>query len=394
MQKCLTIICIILFFHPSFAQDNKKKDSGASPQKSLILTKKQKRKIKVKPDPLWVRDYDDLLSLDIPFASTSLTVDLTDKITNKVMNYRPHSDMTVGLEAGYQVFGFGYAVSSGLSSLSNKTYGKTDYNDYSFSFTTHRLVIDMFYEDFKGFYLYNYTSFPKTSPADTSKIFPQRSDMHAVSAGLSIYYIQNFKHFSYKAPFSNSEEQLKSAGTFMWGGYISTFNLNADSGLVFGKYKRSLTGYSNINMSNTINIGVSPGYMYTFVFKHHFYASIALNPGLSLMYYQSLAHGPKDTIPGSKDSTYKVMSTSNLGFKITSRISFGYNSPRLYAGCTFSRDAFYQDESISKSKVDYAVGSVRVYIGYRFNVPLLNKIWKGGDSGDRIEINSASSSQL
>jgi hypothetical protein len=393
MRSIVLVILCSLWLHLCYGQ-NETQGSLKGGKQTTLLTQKQIRKRKVKPDSLFVRNYDNLLSLDIPFASTYLTVDLTDKLTQKVMNYHPHSDLTLGLEAGFQVIGLGYSVNSGLSSYSDKTYGKTDYTDYSFSFSTHRLICDLYYENFKGFYLYNYQSFPKTSPADTSKIFPQRPDMKANSAGLSFYYIQNFKHFSYKAAFSNSEEQLKSAGTFLWGGYISTFSLEADSGLVFGKYKRSLGGYASINRSVTMNIGVSPGYMYTFVFKHHFYATIAVNPGIAFMSYASIAHGPRDTIPTSRDSTFKVVSTSNLGFKIQSRISVGYNSPKWYAGLTFAGDAFYQDETISKSKVDYAIGSVRVFVGYRFRVPLLNKLWSGKDYPERIDLHSTSAAGL
>jgi hypothetical protein len=278
-----------------------------------------------------------------------------------------------------------------LAANSNKTYGKTKNTDYFFSFSGHRFVLDLYFEDFRGFYISNYASYPKASSTDTSKIFPQRADMKAVSAGLTFYYIQNYTRFSYKAAFGNSEEQLKSCGSLMYGGYLSTFNMNADSGLVTGKYKKYLHGYANLDRSVTLNAGLSIGYMFTFVFKHHFYATLALNPGLSYLYYQSHAYGPKDTARGSRDSTYSVQTAAQLGFKIHSRLAIGYNSPKWYGGIKFAGDAFYQDENVSKSKLDYTIGSVKVFIGYRFQVPYLNKIWPKKLFGPRINLDGTTS---
>jgi len=215
--------------------------------------------------------------------------------------------------------------------------------------------------------------------------------MRAQSAGMSFNYIKNWKHFSYQAAFSNSEQQLKRCGSWMYGAYFSTFNLTSDSGLVTGKYKHYLTGYSNIDYSSTFNAGLSIGYIYTLTFRHHWYATASFNPGLSYLHYQSHAYGPKDTTAGSKDSTYNVNVAANLGFRIQSRIAIGWNSPRWYFAAAFAGDTFYQDETISKSSVAYTVGSARFYVGYRFKVPRLDKAWKKHVPGKRATLETKSS---
>ena len=385
----LFIIILLLSFSSVFSRSEKTEKNKFSEPTGK---KTKKIKWKVKPDSLYVKDYDDLLNVTLPFSSRYLKVNLTDKNTNKVLNFRPHGDLTVGLNVGYKFLGLGYSVSTGTTSADDKTYGKTRYTDYSFSFSGHRYVLDLYYEDFKGFYLNNYKSFPPESKADTSRIFPQRSDMRATSAGLAFNYIQNYKHFSYQAAFGNSEEQLHCAGSFLYGIYVSTFNLSADSGLVTGKYKKYLYGYSNIDHSTTFNVGLSAGYIYTYVFKHHWYATLALNPGLSFLYYESHAYGPKDTSRFSKDSTYNVKTNGNLGFKFQSRFALGYNSPKWYAGIFLTGDAFFQDAAISKSSVNYAIGSFQFYVGYRFNAPYLKKIWPKRKSQIKIKIEGESSS--
>ncbi|MFI5150725.1 MAG: DUF4421 family protein [Bacteroidia bacterium] len=365
--------------------------SAQSTAQDSAVVKKHKFQFSVHPDTNYVRDYSDFLSVDLPLASSYLNVDLTDKKTNKVLNFKPHSDMTAGLELGYKVVGLGYSVNTGVSHSSDKVYGKTDYSDLSFSFSSHRFVVDLYHEDFKGFYLNNYGSYPKSSPADTSKLYPQRSDMRAQSTGISINYIRNWNHFSYQAAFSNSEQQLKRCGSWLYGVYLSSFSLNSDSGLVTGKYKHYLTGYSNINYSNTFNAGLSIGYIYTLTIRHHWYITYSFNPGLSYLHYQSHASGPKDTLAGSKDSTYRVNVVANLGLRIQSRIAIGYNSPKWYAGVAFAGDTFYQDETVSKSNVAYTVGNAKFYIGYRFDAPALNRLWKKHVSGKRGTLDAKTS---
>jgi len=73
--------------------------------------KKKKFQLTVHPDTLYVRDYSDFLSVDLPLATSYLNVDLTDKKTTKVLNFKPHSDMTAGVDLGYKVLGLGYAAS-------------------------------------------------------------------------------------------------------------------------------------------------------------------------------------------------------------------------------------------------------------------------------------------
>ena len=360
--------------------------SVSSKAQDSLQTKKKFFHFSVHPGTNYVRDYSDFLSVDLPLATSYLNVDLTDKKTNKILDFKPHSDMTAGLELGYKVIGLGYSVNTGISHPTDHIYGKTDYSDYAFSFSSHRFVLDMYYEDFKGFYLNNYGSFPKSGPADTSKIYPQRSDMKAHSAGISINYIKNWNHFSYQAAFSNSEQQLKRCGSWIYGAYASAFNLNSDSGLVTGKYKHYLTGYSNISYSSTFNAGLSIGYIYTLTIRKHWYITASFNPGLSYLHYESRASGPKDTTAGSKDSTYHVNVAANLGLRIQSRIALGYNSPKWYFGMAFAGDTFYQDETISKSNVAYTVGSAKFYLGYRFDVPALNRAWKKHTGGKRVNM--------
>jgi hypothetical protein len=358
-----------------FAQEKRAPSLPKETGVPSTVKKKKKIKLHVTYDSLFIKDYDNLLSVTLPFSSSYLMVDLTDKTSKSVLNFRPKQDLNVGLGLGYQWLGLSYSVAPGALNPTDKTRGTTRYNDYSFSFSGRRFILDLYFEQYQGFFINNYASFPKQSKADTSLLFPQRPDMKAISAGLSFYYLQNYTRFSYKAAFGCSEEQLKGAGTFLYGGYISTFNMSADSGLVSGKYKKYLGGYCNMDHSNSLNIGMAVGYMYTFVIKKHFYATISINPGLSYLNYQAHAYGPKDTVQGHRDSTYIVKSQSNLGFRLQSRIALGYNSPRWYAGLNFAGDAFYQNESVARSSLDYSIGSFRIFVGYRFNVPLLNRIW-------------------
>ncbi len=382
-------IVLLFIFHAfvpaTFSQEAKNRTADS------LSKKPGESRWNVKTDSLFVHDNSNLLSITLPFASTYINVDLKDKRTNKVLQYRPHGDMTVGLDLSYKFLGLGYSVSTGSTAANDKTFGQTRYTDYSIGLSGHMYTLDLYYEDFQGFYLYNYKTFPQTSKADTSRIFPQRSDMRTLSVGGAFNYIQNYKKFSYKAAFGNSEEQLKSAGSFLFGTYVSNFDLSADSGLVFGKFKHSLSGYSNIDHSRTFNAGFCIGYIYTLVLKHHWYATLALNPGLSYLYYDSHAFGPTDTTKLSKDSTWQVKTSANLGFRLQSRFALGYNSPKWYMGINLAGDAFFQNVSITRSSLDYKVGSIRFYFGYRFNVPCLNKIWSKHSSGQHINIDAGSS---
>ncbi|MEK6827896.1 MAG: DUF4421 family protein, partial [Nanoarchaeota archaeon] len=134
---------------------------------------------------------------------------------------------------------------------------------------------------------------------------------------------------------------------------------------VYSDFKNSFSGSSFIDYAASFQYGISVGYIYTFVIKKRWYATISFNPGLSVMQYYSRTIVP-DSAANLPDSVY-YSSKGNIASKLQTRIAFGYNTDRWYGGMAFMGDSFSQDNK-SSAQVDYSFGSFRLFIGRRFNL--------------------------
>ncbi len=214
-----------------------------------------------------------------------------------------------------------------------------------------RLTLDMFLSDFyqtfdynrvKGYYIDGSGSGIPLSgqPRGDYLILP---DMATWSFTGTTRYRFN-ENYSFKAMVNQTEIQTKSAGSFV-------------PELVYGYWEISHpSGPQDIA---SFYILANAGYQQTFVLNRNWYANLGLTTGLGIEFNKV------DTRLGETRSSER--STSAI-FDISTQLSLGYNSRRLYAGTALIGSAVTRDEA-SVIKFDNNRGYFKVFIGYRFDPP-------------------------
>ena len=171
--------------------------------------------------------------------------------------YIPNTPVGIGLSFTYKNISLAGGIEPPF--FRNPDYGKTTFFALQAHYYGRKFLLDLFFSKFRGFYF---------NKGETVFLYP---DIRLIQYGISGQYIFNHRNFSYKAAFNHSERQLKSAGSFQLGGGIYYNQVSADTSLVLNEQ----------NALNNYQIGVTGGYVYTFVIKSDFFATVGVSVGIN-----------------------------------------------------------------------------------------------------------------
>ena len=221
-------------------------------------------------------------------------------------------------------------------------------NSKSFSIGTalvlRQLYIEGAYFKLRGYYLENTDDFISRSPGDPFIQFP---DLYYQGYFLNFGWSSNAK-FSYKSILTQTERQLKSAGSFL--------PIFEHSYYLISNKAQSPTAQSTKNLE--FNIG--PGYMYNFVLKRSFYMSLGAFAKVGYLNTQL------ETRIGTD---YHYTTQDNFTYNWELRGGAGHNGKRFFSG-VFARvsgseyDQAHTTAHNSETRVYY-----HAFVGYRFNTP-------------------------
>ncbi len=247
------------------------------------------------------------------------------------------------------IFGVGIQIVLALpqNNSSILQYGKSKALDLQANILGDNWAVDVFTQNYQGYYIQD----PNQSLAGGSPL-PQRSDVRTWNTGITGAYFFNKYRFSIKSTYNYYERQLKSAGSFLLSGNLNTFSLHGDSAIYSKSYEPIFGAASNFQEVTYTTIAIAPGYAYNFVVADRWFAGAAfgIGPAFNFMYYQA-PDGPSKSAGG-------------LNTFLDVRLSTGYNSERLFAGITYSR----QSRNIHYEGLQFTSTNevIKFAIGYRF----------------------------
>ena len=310
-------------------------------------------------DTNYVKRYSKVFTIGLPIVSKSLRINLQERVSGNTLNYYPTATYSSGIFINTSLFGF--YIMPGFMSIqqSGKKRGSSDFNDYQFNVYQKRFFFDINFQLYRGFYLnntYSYNEF-KNQP-----VYYQRADLYATSGGFNVYYIFNNKQFSYRAPFSFTQSQIKSAGSFIIGTYLSDFSFWADSSVVDERIQHLFPSFPSLKRGDSFSTGLSFGYAYTFVFKKKFYITTTAIPGLGINYNSVQREDLKFASGGN-----------NTSLKLKFTFGFGYTSSKWFYGCMFTSDSYYSLSNTSPYEINYRLNRLRFFIGRRINAKKLER---------------------
>lgn len=257
-------------------------------------------------------------------------------------NYNPRDKIGIGIGTFYRSIGIWTGLRIDAFDKNKKGLSlDLQLNQYGDRFSN-----DFYFQYYQGLYLENPEGFSRFSPIPTSTLY--RKDLQVLNYGINTNYYFNWKKFSIRAAFIQSEFQKKSAGSMVIGGSFANFNFAADSSIIPNS---ELFVAQSIRSGNFLSFAGNFGYSHTFVWKKHLYASMSAiaGPGLSSWSYLI------DDASGNKGIRPSI--------RFGGRFSLGYNSERFFTGISAVFDQF--TIFFNDNNIQYTYGNVRLFIGYR-----------------------------
>jgi len=297
---------------------------------------------------VFFEDYSDLLALRIYTNTKWNTLDIVKD--DNTLKLRPNNSTSLGLGFNYKSYGLGIAIGLPKSSSSKEKYGSTTRLDLQFNVYSKKFGIDVYGQYYKGYYNDNPQDFINWN----SENYPLLPDMEVFSIGLNGFYIFNSEKFSYRAAYVRNQVQRKSAGSFTAGIFGQFDIVTTDQGFIPPELADTIQFEFNLKSFNTTAIGLTAGYLYTWVISEHFFLNVGLIPGFG---YQAI----------NLEDTDGVESTKNApAVQLTAKGAFGYDSRFFYAG--ISGMEIWRNFEYKGYELDLATEQLKVFIGKRFNI--------------------------
>lgn len=167
--------------------------------------------------------------------------------------------------------------------------------------------VDASYSRLKGFYLRNTEDFIPWNKGDPYTQFP---DLLYKGFSLSSGYIDNSR-FSFRSLTSQTERQLKSAGSFVPDINFEYYIIDDRSADI------------NTQTSKNFEVGIGPGYVHTFVIKEKFYGSLGAYSSLGYLNTRLTTRTPQGEVVTHQD---------NFMFRWDGQVGLGYNGGTFYTG--------------------------------------------------------------
>lgn len=304
-------------------------------------------------DTSYVRDHSRRVTLRT-YAShkfNSMVLRAEDPFTD--LRFRPNGQVNIGVGASLRKFTLNIGVRAPFVNDDVDRKGRTRYLDAQANIYGTKQASNLFLQIYKGYHLTSHSK--QLLGWKGSAELPYRPDLLQYNIGISSLRIMNHERFSYRAGFNQDAVQLRSQGSWLVGGYLTTFFVRSDSALVPARLRDQFPAGNNVSSASYFDLGPMAGYAYTHVFRQRWFVtgSGALGGGLS---FQAVQVDEREAL--------RARRSAGLGWHTQLRAAAGYNSRSHYVGVVFSQEhiGYVQRE---QQRFVWDVGLVRLVFAQR-----------------------------
>lgn len=310
---------------------------------------------KVPPyDTNYIQNQKRKLTVTVPVAKKFYGFNISDLERKRTMRFSPNNYYHVGFNFSNIIVTFGF--SPGIKFGAKPNRGSTSSKDFQLTLIGRKVITDLNYQSYKGFYVYNTNDLRVNEPSNDTIVV--RPDVNVTSFGINTFYVFNSLKYSLRGAFSFTDVQKKSAGSFMAGIYHShvVFSANDSSFIRYPFIPYFTPALSEINQVSQISAGISGGYGHTFVIYKKFSFSIAVNVGI-----------------GGQKTYYRTLDGRNKSFKlnpataINAKNALRYDNMRFFVGVLATYDGNFAFNEVMFNNTKY-IARVVGFVGYRFNI--------------------------
>lgn len=298
----------------------------------------------------YIKEFHDRIYIKPILTVRSLRLELreVDRVVPDI-TYKPSSSNYFGF--GLYLFDLNLELSFRLPQNEEETpsriFGKTESFDFQTNIYAKKWGADVAWQRYNGMYLDKPDNhFTGRQPGDP---YPIRNDLSLRYFQLNGYYIFNHNKFSFRSPYVQSEQQLKSAGSVIANVLVSTFNFISDSTLIPESAQPSYIGNENFNRSRITTLAIMPGYSHTLTFQNFYInASFSIGPGHLWIRYN---------VDDREKEDIRIRPVIN------GRVALGYNGDWFFAGMTAVNQVVSAE--IDNLEINSNSGNFKLFFGIR-----------------------------
>lgn len=228
--------------------------------------------------------------------------------------------------------------------------GITDQFDFQWNWFFTALSADVRLQRHQGYYLQNSSDIIMWN--EQNQDLYKRRDIITFSAGGTVRFYPNYKKYSIKSVFAQTQKQLKSAGSPEIAIRYNYLNLSSDSSIVPQNLKVNVDAFDFKTLTFR-DIGIGLGYGYTYVYNDWYLNLSATGYLLS----QEVGFSEGGTAPYQNDFQVNFQLKGALGYQTNEHtICLNVHADQIYTNWQSSHQILYE---YSKIRLIYA---------YRFNL--------------------------
>ena len=256
----------------------------------------------------------------------------------------PSSNNKIGLNLRWRCFTVGYSFT-----LNN---AQPEF-DMDLNLYCSRVRLELFYRRrSEGFKIRNLKGFYENDNPLTG----YNRDFNGLTTsqiGANLFYIFNYKKFSFPAAYSQSTVQRKNAGSFILGLNYNEQLFIFDHTEVDPKIESLMKDELKFKRVNYLDFSLNFGYSYSWVFAKNFLANISTTPAIG---YKTTSL--KSIIDNSTEYD------ASINIDLVSRLAVVYNNGNYFAGASLTSHTYsYTKPSLS---IMHGFGYLKIYAGFYF----------------------------
>lgn len=183
---------------------------------------------------------------------------------------------------------------------------------------------------------------------------------------INFYYVTNYKKYSHQAAFSQTNRQLKSAGSLLLGAAYAHNRITVDwdrlTNIINTIHGTNLPTNAVTGTQKNDEITLTAGYGYNWVFSRNWLAAGELTGGIGALFHKADSQKPESSSDIFK--SINNFANSYLAFNANARIAILWNNGPWFSGV--QGVFFYYQSGNGKVVNRNILGTTYVFLGFNF----------------------------
>lgn len=308
-------------------------------------------------DTTFIKSYYNDLIIRVYSADKGNNFLIRDRSNDLNIRFRPNNYYKVGVGVNYKWFGLKIGANLPATNANESVYGKSSSFGLQSYIVARRFMLDVVALNSKSYYLQLSGKNARDFVSSDDEVYDVQSGLQSTNIGVNFIYVLNYKRFSYKAAFNQTDLQKRSAGSVILGVGASSYEIKGNEKLISDEinsnYFKEWGGLDAIR-SYTLYSGF--GYAYSLVPFQKTILTGAVVGRLGVRYNQMDFEGSKE----------KLQTRPGMGAEF--RLSGGYHLPWFYLGASFVQAQFNSDVKFNTLQFSNGTSFLEVTISKRIKL--------------------------